>query len=82
MLKNVGTAALPETDVSNMTLTRNRMSSIYNQARICPYAKQNCELQTEGMNLDPGIEMALSKSESYEEQLYLWVSHVLIFMLI
>lgn len=74
MLKNVGTAALPGADLTNLTLTRNRMSTIYNQAKICPYKKQNCDLATEGMNLDPGIELALSSSESYEEQLYLWVS--------
>lgn len=80
MLKNVGTAALSEAELSNMTLTRNRMSTIYNQARICPFKKQNCDLATEGMNLDPGIEMALSSSESFEEQLYLWVSLEIIFM--
>lgn len=56
-----------------MTRTRNLMSSIYNTARVCPFNNKNCNLTTEGMNLDPGIEEALSKSEDYDEQLYLWV---------
>lgn len=74
-LKNIGTAILDTNDLNNMTKTRSDMSAIYNTARICPYDKKDtCDLPTEGLYLDPGIELALSKSENYDEQLYLWVS--------
>jgi Angiotensin-converting enzyme len=73
LLKNVGTAALDDNELSNMTATRNKMSTIYNSARICPFDKQNCDLATEGMTLDPDIELKLASSTNYDEMQYIWV---------
>lgn len=30
------------------------MTNTYSTAKICPYAKPNCNIQTEGLDLDPG----------------------------
>jgi hypothetical protein len=30
------------------------MTTIYSAAKICPFAKQQCDLATEGLSLDPG----------------------------
>ena len=29
------------------------MSKIYGTAKICPYAQQDCDLETEGLSLEP-----------------------------
>jgi hypothetical protein len=30
------------------------MARVYGTAKICPFEKQDCDLATEGLNLDPG----------------------------
>lgn len=30
------------------------MSEIYSTGKVCPYNKQNCDLQKEGLSLEPG----------------------------
>ncbi|KAG5670746.1 hypothetical protein PVAND_000987 [Polypedilum vanderplanki] len=72
LLKEVGTAALSADDLRNLTATRTRMSKIYNSAKICPFDNQNCNKTTQGMFLDPNIELALAKSTNYDELQYLW----------
>lgn len=74
-LKNVGTAALPTETLTNLTSTRNRMTTIYNTARICPYNNQQCDKNDPNvaLALDPHIETLLKSSSDYDEQLYLWV---------
>lgn len=48
------------------------MSTIYNNARICPFAKQNCNTSTEGLTLDPEIDLLLASSESFDEMKWTW----------
>lgn len=48
------------------------MSTIYNNAKICPFDKQNCNLATEGLTLDPEIELLLGSSESFDEMKWIW----------
>lgn len=77
LLKNIGTAALSDDDLDSLTRTRTNMSGIYNSARICPYSNQACNLETQGMTLDPDIESRLAELASsggnYAEMQYLWV---------
>lgn len=77
ILKNIGTAALSEEDLSSLTRTRTNMSGIYNSARICPYNNRECDPATQGLTLDPEIEERLASlaatGGSYEEMQYLWV---------
>lgn len=77
LLKNIGTAALSDDDLNSLTRTKTNMSGIYNSARICPYNNRACNLQTQGLSLDPEIEDRLatlaSTGGSYDEMQYLWV---------
>lgn len=71
-MKNIGTAALSDTDLTGLNGVVNRMSTIYNNAKICPFEKQNCNLQTEGLTLDPEIELLLASSDSFDEMKWIW----------
>jgi peptidyl-dipeptidase A len=48
------------------------METVYNSAKICPFKKQQCDLDTEGLTLDPEMAAVLSESEDYEELEYTW----------
>lgn len=48
------------------------MTTFYNNARICPFEKQSCNLATEGLTLDPEIELLLASSENFDEMKYVW----------
>ncbi|KAJ9581076.1 hypothetical protein L9F63_023745, partial [Diploptera punctata] len=48
------------------------MTTTYSSAKICPYKKENCDLNTEGLELDPGMQKVISESRDYEELLYIW----------
>lgn len=71
-LKDIGTAALSNTDLTALNAATNRMSTIYNNAKICPFAKSNCDLTTEGLTLDPEIELLLASSDSPDEMEWIW----------
>jgi peptidyl-dipeptidase A len=69
----MGTAALDDDRFNLLTSTRTNMSGIYNKAKICPFDKQSCNLDTEGWSLDPDIELRLASSTNYDEMQYIWV---------
>lgn len=71
-LKDIGTAALSDTDLTALNAAKNKMSTTYNNARICPFAKQNCNLTTEGLTLDPEIDLLMSSSENFDELKWTW----------
>ncbi|CRL05281.1 CLUMA_CG018154, isoform A [Clunio marinus] len=72
ILKDIGTAALSDADLTNLNSARNRMSTAYNSARICPFGKPNCDTSSEGLTLDPDIELLLSSSENFDEMKWTW----------
>ncbi|KAF5302724.1 hypothetical protein FQR65_LT08466 [Abscondita terminalis] len=72
ILKVVGNAALEEDKLSELSAAVNHMTNIYNTAKICPYSKPDCSLQTDGLALEPGIESILAKSRNYKELVYVW----------
>lgn len=72
ILKDIGTAALSNEDLTDLNAAKNRMSTIYNNARICPFEKQSCNLATEGLTLDPEIELLLASSTSFDEMKWTW----------
>lgn len=55
-----------------LTKTMSTMEGIYNTAKICPFNKQDCNLSTEGLTLDPEISEVMSSSEDYEEMKWAW----------
>lgn len=71
-LKDVGTSILNDADLTELTDKRNTMSRIYNTAKVCPFEKKNCNVNQEGLSLDPEIETILSESTDYDEMLWLW----------
>ena len=52
------------------------MTSIYGAGKICPFEKQDCDVETEGLTLEPGIEAILADTEnrSWEELSYVWTA--------
>lgn len=72
ILKDIGTAALSEEDLTSLNAAKNRMTTIYNNGRICPFAKPDCELETEGLTLDPEIELLMASSTDFDEMKWTW----------
>lgn len=72
MLKDIGTAALDNTDITSLNAAKNRMTTLYNNGRICPMEKPSCNLVTEGLTLDPEIEDRMASSSDYEELKWVW----------
>lgn len=68
----LGNAALDEDRLSELTTTVNTMTNIYSTARICPYKEQDCDLDTAGLTLEPGIETIIAQSLDYDELSYAW----------
>jgi peptidyl-dipeptidase A len=50
----------------------NGIENIYNTAKICPYNKQDCNKDTEGLTLDPEISAIMTKSNDYNELKWAW----------
>lgn len=49
------------------------MSGVYNSAKICPFTKQDCNLESsDALTLDPHIETILADSINFDELEYVW----------
>ena len=50
------------------------MTAIYGAGKICPFDNQNCDLETEGLTLEPGIQDIIDNpsKHSWEELVYVW----------
>ncbi|ODM89574.1 Angiotensin-converting enzyme [Orchesella cincta] len=64
--------ALPEDKLTEYTKIYTEMTEIYSTAKICPYKNKSCNLETEGLELNPDIQELLIKSRDYDELTYLW----------
>ncbi|KAJ8984249.1 hypothetical protein NQ317_007481 [Molorchus minor] len=67
----LGNAALDKEKLAKLTNITNEMTV---PEKICPYTNQNCDLEKEGLNLEPGIESIMSKSTDYDELTYVWTA--------
>lgn len=74
ILNTLGVSALDTDKLSQFSTITTNMTNIYSAAKICPYQKQNCDLATEGLSLEPGIESIMSSSTDYDELVYAWTS--------
>lgn len=72
ILKEIGTSVLDNTDLTELNAAKNRMQIVYNSAKICPFENQSCDLDTEGLTLDPDIESILATSTNFEELQWAW----------
>ena len=50
------------------------MSKIYGTGKVCPLTNRQCNKETEGLDLDPGLTAIISNptNYSYEELQYVW----------
>lgn len=65
--------ALDTEDLANFTDIQTRMETIYNDGKICPFTKQNCDLATDDYwTLNPNLEERLAESQNPSELLYVW----------
>ncbi|KAK3922188.1 Angiotensin-converting enzyme [Frankliniella fusca] len=71
-LQSLGTAALSDEEFKKLNSHLLSMQTTYSTAKVCPFSKQQCNLETEGLNLDPGIEEVITTSQNYEELTYIW----------
>lgn len=55
LLSNLGTDILDDNSLNNLTGIVLKMVQVYNMAKVCPYDNQMCDLNVDGMNLDPGL---------------------------
>ena len=53
-LQSLGTSALPADQLEQLNKHLLTMQNTYSTARVCPFTKQQCDLPSEGLNLDPG----------------------------
>jgi len=72
ILSVLGVSALDDKDLSELNARQTAMTTIYSAAMICPFDKQQCDLATEGLSLDPGIEEVISQSRNFDELTYVW----------
>lgn len=54
-VSKLGIYHLNESRLSEWSNIKSSMENIYNNAVFCPYTKQDCDLRTEAMTLDPGM---------------------------
>ena len=50
------------------------MSGKYGSAKVCPFDNQNCDLEMEGLSLEPGLEAILADTSNrdWDELVYIW----------
>ena len=60
----LGLPALEAEDFSSFNKLVSDMTSIYGAGKICPFDNQGCDLETEGLTLEPGIEEILADTEN------------------
>lgn len=71
-LTKLGRDALETSDLTELTDAQSSIENIYNTAKICPYAKQNCDVETEGLPLEPELQDIMSSSHDYKQLEYVW----------
>ena len=45
---------------------------VYGSGKVCPYENQECDPETEGMNLEPEIEEQMAENRDYDQLAYYW----------
>eukprot|EP00092_Neocalanus_flemingeri_P032409 GFUD01035244.1.p1 GENE.GFUD01035244.1~~GFUD01035244.1.p1 ORF type:complete len:665 (+),score=203.13 GFUD01035244.1:85-2079(+) len=72
----LGLPALEAEDFSSFNKIVSDMTSIYGAGKICPFDNQDCDLETEGLTLEPGIEAILADTanRSWDELTYVWTA--------
>ncbi|CAG0888979.1 unnamed protein product [Cyprideis torosa] len=76
LLRVLGEAALPDDRLGELKRIQSQMESVYSSGKVCPFDKQECDLETEGMPLESSggndIEGVMGNSTDFEELKYYW----------
>lgn len=70
----LGIAAMKDESLDEFNNLVSKMTGIYGAAKVCPFDKQDCDLNTEGLTLEPGISDVVDNPASHEwaELEYFW----------
>lgn len=71
-LTKLGTQMLTPARLIELRGTNAAMSLVYNQAKVCPFDKLDCNEKVEGMPLNPDIERIMGESENFDELKHVW----------
>lgn len=71
-LSHLGVNILPAEKLVERQGTSDAMQLVYNEATVCPFNKQDCNLETEGLSLNPDIERIMSTSNDFDELKHIW----------
>lgn len=72
LLSKLGVDALPTVQLEERQAKIDDMVLVYNEALVCPFEKPTCDLEVEGMSLNPEIENVLASSNDFDELKYYW----------
>ncbi|XP_045467090.1 angiotensin-converting enzyme-like [Harmonia axyridis] len=72
LARMLGKSVLENDKLAELTNITNTMVEIYSTGKICPYRKKNCDISTEGYNLDPDLNSLFASSRDYNELSYSW----------
>ncbi|CAG7818399.1 unnamed protein product, partial [Allacma fusca] len=71
-LNAIGSAALPDAELKEYNQVLSSMTKIYSNGKVCPYRQQNCNIEKEGLSLNPDLEDIIAHSVNYDELSYVW----------
>lgn len=74
LMSVLGVPALDEAKLKEYNQIVSKMQGIYGAGKVCPYDNQKCDVEKEGLTLEPGLEAIMSNVEesSYKELTYVW----------
>ena len=67
-LELLGNSALSADRMAQFNKIVSMMTSTYGTGKICPFDNRNCDLETEGLGLEPGIEAILADTPNRLEK--------------
>ena len=70
----LGIAAMDEVSLSEFNNIVSEMQGVYGAGKVCPFEKQDCDLNLEGLTLEPGISEVVDNpaDHTWEELSYYW----------
>ncbi|GJQ74325.1 hypothetical protein Trydic_g4927 [Trypoxylus dichotomus] len=71
-LSRLGNSALQDNDLTKLTSITNKMTEIYSTAKVCPMDSQDCNLDDQGLQLEPDLINIMSQPGIYDEHQYYW----------
>ncbi|KAI4460682.1 angiotensin-converting enzyme [Holotrichia oblita] len=71
-LSRLGNSALDDDELAKLTNITNKMTEIYSTAKVCPPDFPECNLDEEGLPLEPDLINIMAKPGLFEDHQYIW----------